>query len=57
MHWLGIFLALLGSVGASSGLALTPLPDNSPAFFSGDWIGTATQDLFCLIRMTTFCHE
>lgn len=52
MHWLGIFLALLGGLGASSGLALTPLPDDSPAFFSGDWIGTGAQDLFCLIRLT-----
>jgi hypothetical protein len=51
MTWLRLFFMLLGGLGATSSQALTPLPDGSPAFFAGDWIGTGANDQFCFIRL------
>lgn len=44
-------LALLAGLCETSGFAQSPLPDESPAFFSGDWIGTGAQDNFCFMRL------
>ncbi len=32
--------------------ALTPLPDNSPGFFSGEWAGTAPQGAYCYLNLS-----
>jgi hypothetical protein len=42
---------LLGGFGANYGHAQSPPLDSSPAFFSGDWIGTGAQDNFCFMRL------
>jgi hypothetical protein len=44
-------LILLAILGATSAPAQSPPLDGSPAFFSGDWIGTGTRDDFCFIRL------
>lgn len=54
--WLHLVVALFALLGASSSLALTPPMDNRPSFFSGDWIGTGTQDMFCFIRLQQDGH-
>jgi hypothetical protein len=42
---------LLGGFGATHGYAQSPPLDGSPAFFSGDWIGTGARDNFCFVRL------
>jgi hypothetical protein len=42
---------LLAGLHETCGFAQSPLPDESPAFFSGDWIGTGAQDAFCFMRL------
>ncbi|WP_041193559.1 hypothetical protein [Candidatus Symbiobacter mobilis] len=32
--------------------ALTPLPDNSPSFFSGEWAGTGEQGTYCYLNLS-----
>ena len=49
--WLRLFFILFAALGASSSPALTPLLDNRPDFFAGDWIGTGAEDLFRYIRL------
>lgn len=51
MTWLRLFFTFLAALAASSSPALTPLPDETPAFFAGDWIGTGAEDMFCFIRL------
>ena len=51
MTWFRIVCALLAGLVASSGHALTPLPDSRPAFFAGDWIGVGARDFFCFMRL------
>lgn len=51
MTWPRMFFTLLTALCASPSPALTPLLDNRPGFFSGDWIGTGAEDLFCFIRL------
>jgi hypothetical protein len=46
-----LLLFLLAGLGATSAPAQSPLPDGSPVFFSGDWIGTGAQDSFCFMRL------
>ena len=53
MTWLRIVGALLGVLSTSSSLALTPLPESSLTFFSGEWIGTGADDVFCFMRLGT----
>lgn len=42
---------ILGALGASSAPAFSPPLDSSPAFFSGDWVGTGANDNFCFMRL------
>jgi hypothetical protein len=32
--------------------ALTPLPDSSPSFFSGEWAGTGEQGTYCYLNLS-----
>jgi hypothetical protein len=32
--------------------ALTPLPDNSPGFFAGEWAGTGAHGSYCYLKLT-----
>jgi hypothetical protein len=32
--------------------ALTPLPDNSPSFFSGEWAGTGEHGTYCYLNLS-----
>ena len=41
-----LFFAWLGSASA-----LTPPPDNSPSFFSGEWAGTGEQGSYCYLNL------
>jgi hypothetical protein len=36
--------------------ALTPLPDGSPGFFSGEWAGTGAQGAYCYVNMSPEGH-
>ena len=49
--WFRIICVLLAGLVASSGHALTPLPDSRPAFFAGDWMGVGARDIFCFMRL------
>lgn len=42
---------LVSWVGVAN--ALTPLPDNSPAFFSGEWAGNGGQGSYCYLKLNT----
>lgn len=53
MAWLRTVCLLLGVFSANLGHTLTPLPDSKPAFFSGDWVGTGGDDVFCFMRLRT----
>lgn len=44
-------MLLLGSVGSAS--ALTPLPDNSPEFFAGEWVGAGENGSYCYLTLGT----
>jgi hypothetical protein len=46
-------LALVAALAATCGSARTPPFDSSPAFFSGDWIGSGADDLFCYVQLNT----
>lgn len=46
-----VLFTLLAGFCETHGFAQSPLPDESPAFFSGDWIGTGAQDNFCFMRL------
>ncbi len=41
---------LLACLGAAK--ALTPLPDNSPSFFSGEWVGNGEQGIYCYLDLS-----
>jgi hypothetical protein len=43
-----LFFAWLGTAHA-----LTPLPDNSPSFFSGEWSGAGEHGAYCYINLST----
>ena len=32
--------------------ALTPLPDTSPSFFSGEWAGAGEQGTYCYLNLS-----
>lgn len=51
MAWLRTVFVLFFGLSATAAPAQSPLPDGSPAFFSGDWIGTGAQDNFCFMRL------
>lgn len=42
-----MLFALLGTANA-----LTPLPDSSPGFFSGEWAGTGEQGTYCYLNLS-----
>lgn len=44
-------MLLLASVGSAS--ALTPLPDNSPEFFAGEWVGAGENGSYCYLTLGT----
>jgi len=44
-------MLLLGSLGSAS--ALTPLPDDSPEFFSGEWVGASETGGYCYLNLRT----
>ena len=48
-YFIGLVMlfALLGTANA-----LTPLPDNSPSFFSGEWAGTGEQGTYCYLNLS-----
>jgi hypothetical protein len=43
------FLLLLAGLPIAN--ALTPLPDNSPGFFAGEWAGAAGQGGYCYLAL------
>jgi hypothetical protein len=51
MTWLRMVCVLLGGFVATNGHTQSPPLDGSPAFFSGDWMGTGAQDNFCFMRL------
>ena len=48
-YFIGLIMlfALLGTANA-----LTPLLDNSPSFFSGEWAGTGEQGTYCYLNLS-----
>jgi len=44
-------ILLVSWAGAAN--ALTPLPDNSPAFFSGEWAGNGGHGSYCYLKLNT----
>ena len=44
-------MLLLGSLGSAS--ALTPLPDDSPEFFAGEWVGAGENGSYCYLNLRT----
>jgi hypothetical protein len=44
-------MLLLASVGSAS--ALTPLPDDSPEFFAGEWVGAGENGSYCYLNLRT----
>jgi hypothetical protein len=46
-----VVFALLAGLCGTCGFTQSPLPDESPAFFAGDWMGTGAQDNFCFMRL------
>lgn len=47
------FIALvLVVVWLGTAEALTPLPDTSPSFFSGEWAGTGHQGAYCYLNLS-----
>lgn len=48
-YFIGLVLLL---VWLGSAKALTPLPDNSPGFFSGEWAGTGHQGAYCYMNLS-----
>ncbi|MGB8694470.1 MAG: hypothetical protein WCD08_13275 [Steroidobacteraceae bacterium] len=51
MNGFRLVCILVGALAASSGFALSPPLDSSPAFFSGDWVGMGANDNFCFMRL------
>lgn len=49
-HFIGLVIAFAWVGGAS---ALTPLPDNSPGFFAGEWAGAGSQGSYCYLNLST----
>ena len=42
-------MLLPGSLGSAS--ALTPLPDDSPEFFAGEWVGAGENGSYCYLNL------
>jgi hypothetical protein len=51
MRFLITFMMIFVSVEAAN--ALTPLPDSSYGFFSGEWSGTGAQGAYCYLNLNT----
>jgi len=45
------FTLLLFFVAVEMASALTPLPDSSPGFFSGEWSGTGSHGSYCFMNI------
>jgi hypothetical protein len=54
MRYLISFVLIFTCVEAAN--ALTPLPDGSSGFFSGEWAGTGAQGMYCFLNMNTDGH-
>lgn len=48
-YFIGLVLVV---VWLGTAHALTPLPDTSPGFFSGEWAGTAPQGAYCYLNLS-----
>ena len=48
-YFIGIILVV---VWLGTANALTPLPDNSPGFFSGEWAGTGHHGAYCYLNLS-----
>lgn len=48
-YFIGLVLVL---VWLGTAKALTPLPDASPGFFSGEWAGTGNQGVYCYMNLS-----
>jgi hypothetical protein len=51
-----LILYVLFFVYANGAHALTPPPDNSPGFFSGEWAGTGGHGAYCYLAMSADGH-
>ncbi|HMU75130.1 MAG TPA: hypothetical protein PKD69_05115, partial [Elusimicrobiota bacterium] len=47
----GFFLLILGMTSPGTPHALTPLPDGSPAFFAGEWMGGGEHGGTCYLSL------
>ena len=48
-YFIGLILVFMG-LGTAK--ALTPLPDTSPGFFSGEWAGTGHHGAYCYMSLS-----
>lgn len=48
-YLIGFVLCLMG-LGTAN--ALTPLPDTSPGFFSGEWAGAGSHGAYCYLNLS-----
>lgn len=48
-HFIGLVMLIACLETAN---ALTPLPDSSPSFFSGEWAGTGEQGTYCYLNLS-----
>lgn len=48
-----IFAFILFLFWRDAANALTPLPDNSPAFFAGEWSGAGDNGSYCYLNLST----
>jgi len=49
-YFIGLVLVF---VWLGTAKALTPLPDHSSSFFSGEWAGTGQQGAYCYLNLST----
>jgi len=50
MRYVIVFVVFFVCVEVAN--ALTPLPDSSPGFFSGEWAGTGEHGVYCYLKMS-----
>lgn len=50
MRYFISFILLFSCLGSVN--ALTPVPDSSPSFFSGEWAGAGEQGAYCYLNLS-----